>query len=143
MRTLGLDFGIKNIGVAISDASNKIASALMTIEYPKNNYLFAINKLKDKITDYNVNKIILGYPINLNGTISKMANKVLKFKQLLENNLHLEIILFDERYSTYNTTEMLKNQSKLKNSQIKKIKDKLFWMYAFSSKKRNFNNWCY
>ena len=129
MRTLGLDFGIKNIGVAISDASNKIASALMTIEYPKNNYLFAINKLKDKITDYNVNKIILGYPINLNGTISKMANKVLKFKQLLENNLHLEIILFDERYSTYNTTEMLKNQSKLKNSQIKKIKDKLSAQY--------------
>ncbi len=129
MRTLGLDFGIKNIGVAISDASNKIASALMTIEYPKNNYLFVINKLKDKITDYNVNKIILGYPINLNGTISKMANEVLKFKQLLENNLHLEIILFDERYSTYNTTEMLKNQSKLKNSQIKKIKDKLSAQY--------------
>lgn len=129
MRTLGLDFGIKNIGVAISDASNKIASALMTIEYPKNNYLFAINKLKDKITDYNVNKIILGYPINLNGTISKMANEVLKFKQLLENNLHLEVILFDERYSTYNTTEMLKNQSKLKNSQIKKIKDKLSAQY--------------
>ena len=129
MRTLGLDFGIKNIGVAISDASNKIASALMTIEYPKNNYLFAINKLKDKITDCNVNKIILGYPINLNGTISKMANEVLKFKQLLENNLHLEVILFDERYSTYNTTEMLKNQSKLKNSQIKKIKDKLSAQY--------------
>lgn len=129
MRTLALDFGIKNIGVAISDASNKIASALMTIEYPKNNYLFAINKLKDKITDYNVNKIILGYPINLNGTISKMANEVLKFKQLLENNLHLEVILFDERYSTYNTTEMLKNQSKLKNSQIKKIKDKLSAQY--------------
>ena len=129
MRILALDFGIKNIGVAISDASNKIASALMTIEYPKNNYLFAINKLKDKITDYNVNKIILGYPINLNGTISKMANEVLKFKQLLENNLHLEVILFDERYSTYNTTEMLKNQSKLKNSQIKKIKDKLSAQY--------------
>ena len=129
MRILGIDFGIKNIGVAISDASNKIASALLTIKYPKNNYLFAINKLKDKIIDYNINKIILGYPINLNGTISKTANEVLKFKQLLENNLHLKVILFDERYSTYNTTEMLKNQSKLKNSQIKKIKDKLSAQY--------------
>ena len=129
MRILGIDFGIKNIGVAISDASNKIASTLLTIKYPKNNYLFAINKLKDKIIDYNINKIILGYPINLNGTISKTANEVLKFKQLLENNLHLKVILFDERYSTYNTTEMLKNQSKLKNSQIKKIKDKLSAQY--------------
>ncbi len=129
MRILGIDFGAKNIGVAITDANNKIASAWLTITYPKNNYLFAINKLKKEIADYNVEKIVLGYPLNINGTISNTTKEVLKFKKLLEDNLNLEVILFDERYSTYKTTEMLKEQMKLKSSQIKRIKDKLSAQY--------------
>lgn len=129
MRILGIDFGVKNIGVAITDANNKIASAWLTITYPKNNYLFAINKLKKEIADYNVEKIVLGYPLNINGTISNTTKEVLKFKKLLEDNLNLEVILFDERYSTYKTTEMLKEQMKLKISQIKRIKDKLSAQY--------------
>ncbi|MBQ2349589.1 MAG: Holliday junction resolvase RuvX [Mycoplasma sp.] len=129
MRILGIDFGVKNIGVAITDANNKIASAWLTITYPKNNYLFAINKLKKEIADYNVEKIVLGYPLNINGTISNTTKEVLKFKKLLEDNLNLEVILFDERYSTYKTTEMLKEQIKLKSSQIKRIKDKLSAQY--------------
>ena len=129
MRILGIDFGAKNIGVAITDANNKIASAWLTITYPKNNYLFAINKLKKEIADYNVEKIVLGYPLNINGTISNTTKEVLKFKKLLEDNLNLEVILFDERYSTYKTTEMLKEQIKLKSSQIKRIKDKLSAQY--------------
>lgn len=129
MRILGIDFGVKNIGVAITDANNKIASAWLTITYPKNSYLFAINKLKKEIADYNVEKIVLGYPLNINGTISNTTKEVLKFKKLLEDNLNLEVILFDERYSTYKTTEMLKEQMKLKSSQIKRIKDKLSAQY--------------
>ena len=129
MRILGIDFGVKNIGVAITDANNKIASAWLTITYPKNNYLFAINKLEKEIADYNVEKIVLGYPLNINGTISNTTKEVLKFKKLLEDNLNLEVILFDERYSTYKTTEMLKEQMKLKSSQIKRIKDKLSAQY--------------
>ena len=129
MRILGIDFGLKNIGVAITDANNKIASAWLTITYPKNNYLFAINKLEKEIADYNVEKIVLGYPLNINGTISNTTKEVLKFKKLLEDNLNLEVILFDERYSTYKTTEMLKEQMKLKSSQIKRIKDKLSAQY--------------
>ena len=129
MRILGIDFGAKNIGVAITDANNKIASAWLTITYPKNNYLFAINKLKKEIAHYNVEKIVLGYPLNINGTISNTTKEVLKFKKLLEDNLNLEVILFDERYSTYKTTEMLKEQMKLKSSQIKRIKDKLSAQY--------------
>ena len=129
MRILCIDFGTKNIGVAITDANNKIASSWLTITYPKNNYLFVVNKLKKEIVDYNVGKIILGYPLNINGTISSTAKEVLKFKKILEDNLNLEVILFDERYSTYKTTEMLKEQIKLKSSQIKKIKDKLSAQY--------------
>lgn len=129
MRILGIDFGVKNIGAAITDANNKIASAWLTITYPKNNYLFAINKLKKEIADYNIEKIVLGYPLNINGTISNTTKEVLKFKKLLEDNLNLEVILFDERYSTYKTTEMLKEQMKLKSSQIKRIKDKLSAQY--------------
>ena len=129
MRILGIDFGVKNIGVAITDANNKIASAWLTITYPKNNYLFAVNKLKKEIADYNVEKIVLGYPLNINGTISNTTKEVLKFKKLLEDNLNLEVILFDERYSTYKTTEVLKEQMKLKSSQIKRIKDKLSAQY--------------
>lgn len=129
MRILGIDFGVKNIGVAITDANNKIASAWLTITYPKNNYLFAINKLKKEIAEYNVEKIVLGYPLNINGTISNTTKEVLKFKKLLEDNLNLEVILFDERYSTYKTTEVLKEQIKLKSSQIKRIKDKLSAQY--------------
>lgn len=129
MRILGIDFGSKNIGVAITDANNKIASAWLTITYPKNNYLFVVNKLNKEIADYNIAKIVLGYPLNINGTISYTAKEVLKFKKILEDNLNIEVILFDERYSTYKTMEMLKEQIKLKSSQIKKIKDKLSAQY--------------
>jgi putative transcription antitermination factor YqgF len=79
--------------------------------------------------DYQIAKIVLGYPINLNGTISKTAEMVLKFKKLLEDNLKIEVVLYDERFSTQNTTEMLKEFAELKNSQIKKIKDKLSAQY--------------
>lgn len=129
MRILGIDFGMKNIGIAITDATNKIASAWLTITYPKNNYMFVINKLKKEIADYSVGEIVLGYPVNLNGSISKTTEEVLEFKKLLEDNLNTKVILFDERYSTFNTTEILKEQSHLKNSQIKKIKDKLSAQY--------------
>ena len=54
---------------------------------------------------------------------------VLKFKKLLEDNLKIEIVLYDERFSTQNTTEILKEFAELKSSQIKKIKDKLSAQY--------------
>ena len=77
-----------------------------------------------------LNFLSLAFYITFSSVIySKFQNSFDSLIILLEDNLNLEVILFDERYSTYKTTEMLKEQMKLKSSQIKRIKDKLSAQY--------------
>ncbi|MCF0227690.1 MAG: Holliday junction resolvase RuvX, partial [Malacoplasma sp.] len=68
MRALGIDFGTVRIGVAVSDEKMKLASALTTIEYSKNNYQYVIDKLRLIIKRYEIDLIVLGYPILKDGT---------------------------------------------------------------------------
>lgn len=133
MRVLGIDFGTVNIGLAISDSDRKVASALSTITYSKNNYLYAVQQIQKVLHQYqDVELIILGYPTLISGKATSTTKKVDEFYQVLQSNIDLKIILFDENYSTQKTTEHLKN-IELKSSQIKKIKDKLAAQYILQS----------
>ena len=127
MRALGIDFGTKIIGIAISDENKKIASACASITFPKNNYLYAVNQIQKLIKRYDnsVDLIVLGYPLHINGNKSERTFLVEKFYDLLINNIPIKTIFWDERYSTSKTTEMLKEFIELKSSQIKKVKDRL------------------
>ena len=126
MRALGIDFGTVRIGVAISDENMKIASALKTIEYNKNDYQYVINQLKLIVNTNAVEIIVLGYPVLKDGTKTKISTLVEEFYEMLKTAFpDLTVILFDEAYSTKETVTMLKEFADLKSSQIKKIKDKL------------------
>ena len=85
MRALGIDFGTKIIGIAISDENKKIASACASITFPKNNYLYAVNQIQKLIKRYDnsVDLIVLGYPLHINGNKSERTFLVEKFYDLL------------------------------------------------------------
>ena len=113
-RILGIDFGLKRIGLALSDP-------LLTFSYPfitiMNDNSFW-NKLKSIIEEKKVTKIILGYPLRNNRTKFDISDNVLEFKSKLINRFHLEVILWDERY----TSEIAKQI--VINSGIKKSRRK-------------------
>lgn len=100
MRYLGLDLGTRTLGISISDITKTIASAYKTIRFEENDYSSVLPILKEIIDEYQISKIILGYPKNMNNTIGDRANTTMEFKQMLEENLKVEVVMQDERLST-------------------------------------------
>lgn len=100
MRYLGLDLGTRTLGISISDVTKTIASAYKTIRFEENDYISLLPTLKKLIEEYQISKIVLGYPKNMNNTIGDRANTTMEFKQMLEENLKVEVVMQDERLST-------------------------------------------
>lgn len=100
MRCLGLDLGSKTLGVATADATNTIATSLKTIFFEENNYPSLIAPLKEIIDEYNITKIVLGLPKNMNNTLGARAEISLEFKKMIEDNFNVDVILEDERLTT-------------------------------------------
>ena len=100
MRYLGLDLGTRTLGISISDITKTIASAYKTIRFEENDYISLLPALKDLVNEYQISKIVLGYPKNMNNTIGDRANTTMEFKKMLEENLKIEVIMQDERLST-------------------------------------------
>lgn len=97
MTYLGLDLGTKTLG--ISKSSGVIATFYKTLRHD-NNYDYLIQELSGIVKQENVEKIILGYPKNMNNTFSDMTKIVLNFKEKIENNLGIKVILEDERLTS-------------------------------------------
>ncbi len=97
-RLIGLDLGAKRIGVAICDDKRKIATPFKTIEYRNMEHL--LNELKVIIEDNKILAIIIGNPINLDGTYGKSAQSVNDKARIIERKLNLMTALWDERLST-------------------------------------------
>ncbi len=100
MRVIGLDLGTKTLGIASSDLSQIIASAYETINFRNDDYEYAIKQLKLVVKELKPEKIILGLPKNMDGSIGFQAQKTLEFKELLEKEIKLEVILIDERLTS-------------------------------------------
>jgi len=102
MRILGLDYGSKTIGVAVSDPFLINAFGLEIIRKPEEEAIKkSVARLKEIIKEYEIKKIVLGYPKNLDNTDSARCVKTLEFKERLRKNFKsVEIILWDERFSS-------------------------------------------
>jgi len=100
MRYLGLDLGSKTLGVATSDYTNTIATSLKTIFFEEDNYPSLIEPIRELINEYNITKIVLGLPKNMNNSLGPRAEISLEFKKLLEDTFNIEVILEDERLTT-------------------------------------------
>jgi len=96
LRFVGIDFGTKRIGIAISDPLNMFATPIATIE---NNPAFW-KKFFDILKDYKIKAFVVGYPLKENGENSVLIPEVEKFIERLEKKFRLPIIKVDERYSS-------------------------------------------
>ena len=126
MKYLGLDLGSKTLGIAISDASNTIASVLKTIRFSDEDYQSLIEPLKEILINHDVKTVVLGYPLNMNGTVGVRAEICLKFKEMLEKQLNVSVVMEDERL-----TSVISNQILIEaDLSRKKRKKKVDWLAA-------------
>jgi len=107
MRYLGLDLGTRTLGLSLSDTTLTIASTLKTIRYEENDYEFLLRELENIIKEYNISKLILGYPKNMNNTIGERCQTTLEFQKLLVERFNIEVILQDERLTTVEATNYM------------------------------------
>ncbi len=122
MRIIGLDYGSVTCGVALSDESFLIASPMETIRYKEMDEL--LSKLDIYFSKYEIGVIVLGNPINLDGSISKRSEITLEFKTILENRYGVQVVLEDERLTSVIVNNILiENNTKRENR--KKVVDKL------------------
>ena len=89
MRILGLDFGSKTVGVAVSDELMLTAQGRQTLA-----------RIEQIVTEYQVERIVLGYPKNMNNTEGERCEKTKEFAQMLERRTGLSVVLWDERLTT-------------------------------------------
>lgn len=101
MRILGLDFGSKTVGVAVSDELHITAQGVETIRRKAPAKLRqTLARIDELVGRYGVSEIVLGYPKNMNNTEGERCEKTKEFKALLERRTGLPVILWDERLTT-------------------------------------------
>ena len=101
MRILGLDYGSKTVGVAVSDPLGLTAQKVETIWRKQENKLRrTLTRIEELIAEYEVEKIVLGFPKNMNNTVGERAEKALEFGEMLKKRTGLEVIMWDERLTT-------------------------------------------
>lgn len=108
MRVMGLDFGSKTVGVAISDPLSITAQGIEIIRRTSENKLRqTLARIEELIKEYEVELIVLGFPKNMNNTIGERAEKSLEFKEMLEKRTGLEVVMWDERLTTVEANRTL------------------------------------
>ncbi|MFI3230102.1 MAG: Holliday junction resolvase RuvX [bacterium] len=126
MRILGLDFGQKTIGVAISDPFGWTAQGLEIIRRDNEESINkSVTRLGEILKEYQVEKIVLGYPKNMNNTIGERGEKTEIFKAKLEKSFkNIPVILWDERLSTVGAERSLL-EADLSRKKRKDVIDKM------------------
>lgn len=101
MRILGLDFGSKTVGVAVSDELLITAQGVEIIRRKAPTKLRqTLARIEELVGEYDVERIVLGYPKNMNNTEGERCERTKEFKELLERRTGLPVILWDERLTT-------------------------------------------
>ena len=108
MRIMGLDYGSKTVGVAISDALGITAQGIEIVRREQENKLRkTLARIEALIAEYEVTAIVLGFPKNMNNTIGDRAEKSLAFKEMLERRTGLDVFMWDERLTTVEANRTL------------------------------------
>lgn len=126
MRLLGLDYGSRTVGVAVSDELMITAQGLETIERKKENQLRrTLARIEAICDEYGVDRIVLGFPKNMDNSIGEQAERVEEFKETLERRTGLEVILWDERLTTVSAKCVLNESNIRSRDEQKKVIDKI------------------
>ncbi len=125
MRIMGLDFGSKTVGVAVSDLLGITAQGVETITREEENKLRrTCARIEELIQDYEIETIVLGYPKNMNNTAGDRAKKTEEFKDMLERRTGLPVVLWDERLTTA-ASERILMESGVRRENRKAVIDKV------------------
>ena len=124
-RALGLDYGSKTVGVAVSDGLVITAQGVEIIRRTQENKLARIEEL---IAESDVGILVLGYPKNMNNTVGDRAEKSLEFQKMLEKRTGLPVVMWDERLTTVEAHRTMM-ESGVRREDRKKYVDKLAAVY--------------
>lgn len=125
MRIMGLDYGSKTVGVAVSDALLLTAQSLETIFRKSPGKLRqTLARIEELIAAYEVEKIVLGYPKHMNNSEGERCEKTQAFGRMLEQRTGLAVILWDERLSTAGA-EQIMEESGIRRENRKEYVDKI------------------
>lgn len=97
-RIIGLDLGAKRIGIAVSDESQAISFIAETINVIS--IKASLSHIAGLVKYYNADKVVIGLPLNMNGTKGSQAEKALNFAKRLQPKIEAEVLTFDERLTT-------------------------------------------
>ena len=125
MRIMGLDYGSKTVGVAISDPLGITAQGIETITRKEENKLRkTLARIEELVNEYEVETIVLGFPKNMNNTIGDRAEKSLELKTMLERRIGIPVVMWDERLTTLSAERTLM-ESGVRRENRKQYVDKI------------------
>lgn len=126
-RLVGLDVGSTTIGIAVSDERRQIASAQLTLYRKK--LMQDIEAIKSMVTSENVVGVVIGYPINMDGTEGPRCQSTRQFARDLADHIPLPVLLWDERMSTMAVERMMEQEADLSRQRRDELVDKLAASY--------------
>ena len=126
-RLIALDVGEKTIGIAVSDASRMVASPDLTLFRKK--WSQDIAALTTMVGDQEVVGMVLGYPLNMDGTPGPRAQSTRGFARMLQERIPLPVLLWDERMSTMAVNRMMIDEADLSRARRAQVVDKLAASY--------------
>lgn len=121
-RVLGIDYGTRRIGVAISDELKLIAQGLETIE--RTDQSMSLIRIKELVKRYDVERVVIGYPLSLGGKAGRSARGVAEFAERLKAAVGLPVELVDERFSSVQAQRIIQ-EAKLSPSRHRPLIDRL------------------
>jgi putative Holliday junction resolvase len=122
MPILGIDYGSRRIGVAVSDATGTIALPLKILDVKS--VAQAVEKVAAVVAERSAEQVVVGLPLNMNGTEGEMATAARCFAEALEEAIAAHVTLFDERLSTMEIERVLLDADLSRNKR-KGVRDKL------------------
>ena len=121
MRYMGLDLGSKTLGVAVSDITKTISNTLTTLRFDEDDYDSLREPLAEIIKEQEIEKIVLGYPKNMNNSIGDRALITLNFKNMLEDWFHIPDYMEDERLTSVISNQVLIEADLSRKKRKKKV----------------------
>jgi len=126
---MGLDYGSKTVGVAVSDRLGLTAQAVETIHREKEDKLRrTLARIEQLISEQDVKKIVLGLPRNMDHSLGERAQKTLEFRDMLERRTGLPVVLWDERLTTVSAERVLQ-ESGVRRENRKQYIDQIAAVY--------------
>ncbi len=124
MSILCLDIGDKNIGIAVSDSLRIVASGVGQLRRVEPEKKKELEHIKSLIIEYEVDKLVVGLPLGMNGEEGEQARKVRSFVDELSSGIEIPVVLFDERLSTVEAEKVLR-EAKVSPRKRRKVRDKI------------------